>query len=329
MIRIPIEDRSQVGQARRISFRISSHELGFSGNDAGRAALVAVEMATNLLKHGQGGAILLQAEPELDALRIVAVDEGPGVENFDKARVDGFSTADSAGTGLGAIIRQSEHVDVYSRPGEGLCLTATLTKGRKAFILKPYAGLITAKSGYRHSGDAWAVRQTMEDDWLLLCDGLGHGEEAAKAGASVREAFLAAPLDDPCAIVNQMDKAARGQRGAAALIIKKPRNPSATILACGIGNIAAAVIDGAKVQRIISSGGVVGGGLRKVNAQTYENSERCTVFMATDGLKSIHDFKSKAALFARDPLTIASVLHRDYQRGTDDCGVLIAKSETA
>ncbi len=329
MIRIPIEDRSQVGQARRISFHISSEELGFSNEDAGRASLVAVEMATNILKHGHGGAILLQAEPELDAMRIVAADGGPGVENFDKAKIDGYSTVESAGTGLGAIIRQSEAVDVYSKPGEGLCLTASVTKDRKPFTPKPYAGLITAKTGYRHSGDAWAVRETGEDFWLLLCDGLGHGEEAAKAGASVRQAFLDAPLEDPCGIVNLMDKAARGERGAAALIIKKPRNGADPILACGIGNIAAAVIDGAKVQRIISSGGVVGGGLKKVNAQTYENSKRCAVFMATDGLKSIHDFKSKAALFARDPLTIASVLHRDYHRGTDDCGVLIAKPETA
>lgn len=329
MIRIPIEDRSQVGQARRISFRISSEELGFSSDDAGRASLVAVEMATNILKHGQGGAILLETVTGPSALRIVAIDRGPGVDNFDKARADGYSTAGSAGTGLGAIIRQSDHVDVYSRPGEGLCLTASLTRGRKAFTPHPWAGLITAKPGHRHSGDAWAVRRTGDDFWLLLCDGLGHGEAAARAGAAVRDAFLAAPLDDPCDIVNLMDRAARGERGAAALIVKKPRNGADPILACGIGNIAAAVIDGAKVQRIISSGGVVGGGLRKVNAQSYENSERSAVFMATDGLKSIHDFKSKAALFARDPLTIASVLHRDYQRGTDDCGVLIAKPETA
>lgn len=329
MIRIPIEDRSQVGQARRISFRISEQELGFSSDDAGRASLVAVEMATNILKHGHGGAIHLETQKDAKALRIVAVDDGPGVANFEKAKADGYSTLNSAGTGLGAIIRQSEHIDVYSRPGEGMCLTASLTKDRRPYTPKDYAGLITAKAGYRRSGDAWAVRKTDEALWLLLCDGLGHGDEAAKAGATVCDAFLGAPLDDPCEIVNIMDRAARGERGAAALVIQKPKNAAEPILACGIGNIAAAVINGAKVQRLISSGGVIGGGLKKVNAQTYENSKQCTIFMATDGLKSIHDFKSKAALFARDPLTIASVLHRDYERGTDDCGVLIAKPETA
>ena len=53
MIRIVVTESSQVAEARRRAAEIAEAD-GFSETDAGRVALVATELATNLIKHGGG-----------------------------------------------------------------------------------------------------------------------------------------------------------------------------------------------------------------------------------------------------------------------------------
>ena len=57
MIRIAVTETSQVAEARRRAAEIAEAG-GFNETDAGRVALVATEMATNLIKHGGGGDLL-------------------------------------------------------------------------------------------------------------------------------------------------------------------------------------------------------------------------------------------------------------------------------
>ena len=52
MIAVAVNDVSQVAEARREAATVSE-ENGFSEDDAGRVALVATELATNLVKHGR------------------------------------------------------------------------------------------------------------------------------------------------------------------------------------------------------------------------------------------------------------------------------------
>lgn len=56
---------------------------------------------------------------------------------------DGVSTADSTGTGLGAIQRQSDHFDIYSKPNLG---TAIVCGVRTAgYQQRPVPGLKSAR----------------------------------------------------------------------------------------------------------------------------------------------------------------------------------------
>ena len=67
-------------------------------------------MATNLLKHAGGGDIVAQriADAEGDSLELLSLDAGPGIPDAARALEDGYSTAGSTGTGLGAIRRQAD-----------------------------------------------------------------------------------------------------------------------------------------------------------------------------------------------------------------------------
>ncbi len=75
-----------------------------------------------------GGQILLQTTTEeSDAaplLELLAVDQGPGMNNLDQCLRDGFSTGSSPGQGLGAIQRMSKQSDIYTLPGKGTVVLA-------------------------------------------------------------------------------------------------------------------------------------------------------------------------------------------------------------
>ncbi|MGZ8899389.1 MAG: ATP-binding protein [Limisphaerales bacterium] len=103
----PVNESSHIGQVRReiqsLAMRIRASE-----DVCARAALVATELSTNLLKHcSSGGQILYRAIREetgsFHSIEILSLDNGRGIPNISKAFSDGFSTAGSPGNGLGAI----------------------------------------------------------------------------------------------------------------------------------------------------------------------------------------------------------------------------------
>src|SRR5262249_6232612 len=126
MIAVAVKETSQVAAARREATTMAQHH-GFNDGDVGRVALVATELATNLIKHGGGGEILAGAYKDKDGsgIEVLALDQGPGMANVQACLADGYSSAGTQGNGLGAVIRQSRFVDIASWSGVG---TAVLTR---------------------------------------------------------------------------------------------------------------------------------------------------------------------------------------------------------
>ncbi|AMY11814.1 hypothetical protein LuPra_05079 [Luteitalea pratensis] len=56
---IPVSDRSQIGEVRRAISRMAD-TLALSPSRRGDAAIVATELATNLVRHARDGRMLLQ-----------------------------------------------------------------------------------------------------------------------------------------------------------------------------------------------------------------------------------------------------------------------------
>ena len=59
-----------------------------------------------------------EAEEHL-GLEIIAADNGPGIEDIEKALEDGFSTGGGLGIGLGGVRRLMDEFEIQSRVGEG------------------------------------------------------------------------------------------------------------------------------------------------------------------------------------------------------------------
>ena len=120
-------------------------------------------------------------------VELVAIDPGPGMAGRERGPRDGHSTAGTLGIGLGAIQRQADFADLYSRPGRGT------VPGRP--VLAPAVsrpppqpalggGLIRPITGETVCGDAYGAVQADGAVTAVLCDGLGHGPLAAAAAAA-------------------------------------------------------------------------------------------------------------------------------------------------
>src|SRR5262245_57905088 len=111
--RIELQGPNDVGHARRRASEVA-RRVGLDAEDQGRVAICVTEAATNAVKHGNGGELLLSAGNHgTPNLAILALDRGPGMSNLAQSMRDGHSSTGTSGTGLGALSRQSHTFDIF------------------------------------------------------------------------------------------------------------------------------------------------------------------------------------------------------------------------
>ena len=93
-----------MSEARRIAVQFA-HSLGFTQDQSGKVAIVATEIANNLANHAIEGELLISSYGK--SLELLSVDRGPGMR-LEACLEDGYSTAGTPGTGLGAIRRLAD-----------------------------------------------------------------------------------------------------------------------------------------------------------------------------------------------------------------------------
>lgn len=102
-------------------------EMKFSLVDQTKVVTAASELARNLLIYGGGGEVRLEQlqEGARQGLRVVFVDQGPGIPDIEQALKDGFTSGKGMGLGLGGAKRLVTDFDIKSVVGEGTCITTT------------------------------------------------------------------------------------------------------------------------------------------------------------------------------------------------------------
>src|SRR5262249_20106504 len=145
-----------------------------------KVALVVNELASNLVKHAGGGELIARVLDGDRGIEVLALDRGGGMENVERCFADGFSTAGSPGTGLGAVRRLASIVDVYSVRAGGTAIVARVgTSAVNGFDL---GAVQVPMQGEAVCGDGWRVMATAEGKHsILIVDGLGHGLGASDA----------------------------------------------------------------------------------------------------------------------------------------------------
>lgn len=320
-----IEDSSQVGHARRMAQQLAE-TLAFDAVDAGRVALVATELASNILKHAVRGELHLRVfnSPQLSGIEIIAVDRGPGFDLHDCMR-DGFSTGGTQGIGLGAIERQADVFDVHVDPRGAVVLTRFYSRKGKT---KDLRFGVTQHSLHDDPacGDVWSLAIEGQRISALVIDGLGHGEDAEVAARAGETAFAQQPFDSPEHLLEEMHHAMRGTRGGAAAVAQFDAGSNG-LRFVGIGNIGATLIDEEKSRGLASHPGIVGLQFRKAQGFDHSQAGGQLLVMYSDGLQSRWNLRDYPGLIYRHPAVIAAVLHRDFCRGRDDVTVLVIALE--
>ena len=143
MVKIEIKEEYDIVTAR-VSAKEEAKKLGFGIVDQTRIATAVSELARNIVDYagegvieinivdkkgvvsgsgsgssgGRGGDNDIEREGCL-GLEIIAADNGPGIEDIEKALEDGFTTGGGLGIGLGGVRRLMDEFEIQSKVGEG------------------------------------------------------------------------------------------------------------------------------------------------------------------------------------------------------------------
>lgn len=311
-----------MGAARREA-AVLADKLGLAEETAGRVGIVVTEAANNLVKHANGGEILLR-EIECQGLELLAVDKGPGMEDLAKCLTDGYSTTGGPGTGLGAIVRLSDSYDVYSQVGQGTVLMCRIwQKHHRSDGSNVVTGTICVPfPGETVCGDSWSIRRNQSETRLLLVDGLGHGVHAAQAADAAVTAFADMDAYSPVETVQALNTVLCRGRGASLAVLVIAHGEE-TLRFAGVGNIFGSVVQHAQSRSLVSLPGTVGLQCHKVQEFSYQWPADATLILHSDGLSARWQLGAYSGLLSRHPAVIAGVLYRDFRRERDDVTVLV------
>ena len=318
-----ITEMSQVGQARREAVLLAQ-QSGFNESYVGKIALIATELGTNLVKHATSGQLLMRVSDydEGNYFEFLSLDRGPGMAEVSQCMADGYSTAGSPGTGLGAIARMADQFDIYSQLKSGTVAVARIVSGPTA---RAIGAVHLPKQGLSICGDAWLVKQCDGHTLCAVADGLGHGPLAATASSVIIAALKTIrSLSSPSDVIEVAHQSAKSTCGASlGVAILNPDGREVRF--AGVGNVSAIVVSGGVRNHLLSSNGVVGDEYRKAKEFTQPWSKESLFVMHSDGFSERWDLRRYPGLDTKDPSLIAGIFYRDFSRPHDDKTVLIMR----
>lgn len=331
---VDVRDPSQVSEARRVATGLAQGH-GFGDADAGRVALVVTELATNLLKHGGGGTLLVGGFQDKagSGIECLALDQGAGMADVAASVRDGHSTAGTPGNGLGAVLRGAQVAEIYSAPGRGTAILARMlpdarpaASGQAPAV--PRVGVVAVPmAGEAHCGDSWCHRDWGDGWMVMVADGLGHGQYASEASHRAATTFSDSDRSVPSEMLADMHGALRPTRGAAVSIARV--DPAADeVLFAGVGNVAGVLVDGDdRARRMVCHNGTIGHIAKHMRDFSYPVGPARLLVLASDGLATNWRMDAYPGLMEHHPTLIAGVLYRDFTRGRDDVTVLVARMD--
>ncbi len=329
---VPVTEASQVAEARRCA-AATAKRLGFDETATGRVALVATELATNLVKYATGGELLVGTYEHgaETGVELLALDRGNGLADAEGALADGHSTGGTAGLGLGAVRRQSQDFEVISSLGRGMAVLSRLAAARTRPPHPPMAefGAVSVPlKGQAANGDTHCFRPHGDGWTLVVADGLGHGTEAAKASNEAVGIFRDHEDGSPEKIVEAIHAGLRATRGGAVSVARYDA-VRGTVAFCGLGNVAGTTVQGGTAHGTVVLAGTAGHNARRIQAFDYPLAPGGLFVLCSDGIGSGWSLADYPGLAEAHPALVAAVIYRDFARTRDDATVAVARARPA
>jgi serine/threonine-protein kinase RsbT len=131
---IPIESDADVVAARQEA-RAMASSLELSSTDQTLLATAISEVARNITAYAVRGEVVLSVIEDdggRRGIRVIARDDGPGIENVELALQDGFTSGTGLGLGLPGARRLVHHFEIETAPGRGTKVTLVMWERESA-----------------------------------------------------------------------------------------------------------------------------------------------------------------------------------------------------
>jgi serine/threonine-protein kinase RsbT len=117
---VSISTDADIVKARQVG-RALAARAGCSPTDLTMVATAISEIARNIVTYARGGEMEMSLVEHRGrrSLKIVATDQGPGIEDVGRALEDGYTTGAGLGLGLPGTRRLVDEFSITSEPGRG------------------------------------------------------------------------------------------------------------------------------------------------------------------------------------------------------------------
>jgi len=316
--------------ARRAA-RALAEALGFAPTACEEIVLAVTEIATNLVRHAQGGKLILTSllAEGRPGLQVESHDEGPGIRDVEQALADGFSTAGSLGAGLGAVNRLMDELEITSERRRGTRIVCR--KWLRDYVASVRACPLAFGAATRPrlntdvNGDAFVIKQWAESALVGLIDGLGHGQFAHRAAQAARQ-YVESHFDLPLAqIFRGAGRACRATRGVVMALARFDWARERLVFA-SVGNIEARVLSQAEPVRFNIRRGIVGLNAPSAVVTEHPWPPGNVLVLHSDGLRTHWGWRDFPGLTSQPADVSAQALLRALAKAEDDATALVVRS---
>lgn len=282
-------------------------------------ALVAMELATNILKYGGKGFVTVKREGY--KLIISAEDEG-------RANREGIITKSKSGLGIGldVIKKNCDKLYIEQKPGGGMIVKAVLNLSqqcnKKGIILQVGTA---SKPHYleEDNGDICFYKEMEDKYFLFVADVLGHGKRAGVVAKEIELYVKNSHETHIEKIYAGLEKILLGTRGCAAFLAVISEGRMEYV---NVGNIRGYLLLSDSVRNLSGVHGVVGKTLVRLKTFKEILPAGFVLIVCTDGIKKRFiqpvDMKWLKTMKAEDA---AKKMLQEFAIQEDDASVLIVR----
>jgi anti-sigma regulatory factor (Ser/Thr protein kinase) len=307
---------------------------GFDERASEEIAVAVSELASNLVRHAQGGKLMLAsiAEGGRVGMHVESLDHGPGIADVEQAMMDGFSTAGSRGCGLGAVNRLMDQFDITSQRGANAGTTIVCTRWLRpdtstvspcplefGTATRPYPAMTV-------NGDAFVIKRWQASALVSVIDGLGHGQYAHRAAQAAKQ-YVETHFDQPLdAIFRGVGRTCRATRGVVMAVVRFDFGAQDIRFSfASVGNIEARLFKSRAQDHFIIRRGILGG-----NAPAPRVTDHCWraddgLVLHSDGVTQRWRWEDFPDLSQTSATVMAQRLLRALAKTNDDATVVVVR----
>ena len=180
--------------------------------------------------------------------------------------------------------------------------------------------------GQSQSGDRYVVHPSPNGVMVATIDGIGHGQEAARAADRASTILTKYAQESMIGLVKRCHDQLRETRGVV-LSLAVINEVEGDLTWMGVGNVEGVVVRAAasanpRKESLLLRGGVVGHQLPSLYASIIPIARGDTLILVTDGVHS--NFADSVNVTDRPQLSADRII-AEYSKGSDDALVLVAR----